>query len=110
MVAIPDGLQVAEFLGGGDDLNLVALAGEHVVIVTAMARAYTRDSGFTTVNTIPECADELAAVITTATARLMTNPGGLAYDLGGTVSIRGGFTGWTLAELFCLNRYRKRSK
>ena len=109
MALNPDGQQVAAFLGGGDDPTLVALAAEHVVIVTAMARAYTRDAGFTVVNTIPECADELAAVITTATARLLTNPGGLAYDLGGTVSIRGGFTGWTLAELFCLNRYRKRA-
>ena len=106
MAVIPSGLQVAEFLGGGDDATLVALAGEHVPIVTAMAKAYTRDNGFTAPD---QCADELAAVITTATARLMTNPGGLAYDLGGTVSIRGGFTGWTLAELFCLNWYRKRA-
>lgn len=108
MAFIPNGQEVAEFLGGGDDPNLVALAGEHVLIVTAMARAYTRDAGFSAEH--GECADELAAVITTATARMMTNPGGLAYDLPGTVSIRGGFTGWTLAELFCLNRHRKRSR
>lgn len=98
------GQTVADFLGGGDDPTLVALAEQHATIVTAMARAYTRDQGFTG----PEPADDIAAVITTATARLVANPAQIASDVG-SVSLRGGFTGWTLAETFVLNRYRKRS-
>ncbi|MFD3038352.1 hypothetical protein [Mycolicibacterium senegalense] len=98
------GQDVADFLGQGTDTTLVALAQEHATIITAMARAYTRDRGFTGT----EPADDIAAVITTATARLVANPEQIPTDIG-SVSIRGGFTGWTLAELFVLNRYRKRA-
>lgn len=98
------GQDVADFLGQGTDTTLVALAQEHATIITAMARAYTRDRGFTGT----EPADDIAAVITTATARLVANPEQIPTDIG-SVSLRGGFTGWTLAELFVLNRYRKRA-
>ncbi|OBB01714.1 hypothetical protein A5668_23280 [Mycolicibacterium fortuitum] len=98
------GQDVADFLGQGTDTTLVALAGQAVPIITAMVRAYTRDRGFTGT----EPADDIAAVITTATARLVANPEQIPTDIG-SVSIRGGFTGWTLAELFVLNRYRKRA-
>ncbi|TXI61975.1 hypothetical protein [Mycolicibacterium mageritense] len=98
------GQQVADFLGQGTDTTLVALAGQHATIITAMARSYTRDQGFTG----SEPADDIAAVITTATARLVANPEQIPTDIG-SVSLRGGFTGWTLAELFVLNRYRKRA-
>lgn len=98
------GQQVADFLGQGGDTTLVALAGQHATIITALARSYTRDQGFAGA----EPADDIAAVITTATARLVANPEQIPTDIG-SVSIRGGFTGWTLAELFVLNRYRKRA-
>jgi hypothetical protein len=98
------GQDVADFLGQSDDMGLVALAGEHVDVITAMVKAYTRDNGFTA----GEPADELAAVITTATARLVANPEQLETSVGGTY-VRGGFAGWTLAETFVLNRYRKRA-
>lgn len=98
------GRDVAEFLGQGDDAEFVALAGEHVTIATAMTRAYTRGGGFT--ETEPN--EELAAVITTATARLLANPGQVDYSIGGT-RIGRGFQGWSLAETFVLNRYRKRA-
>lgn len=104
-MSAPDGADVAAFLGQGDDPELVALAGQHVTIVTAMARAYTRDNGFTG----NEPADDIAAVITTATARLVANPEQIATTTG-SVAVNGGFTGWTLAELFVLNRYRKRAQ
>jgi hypothetical protein len=51
-------------------------------------------------------------VITTAAARFITNPGQLSHtDASGPFSrnVVGGFTGWTLAEQFVLNRYRKRA-
>lgn len=100
-----DGTTVAAFLGQGDDTALVALAGQHVTIVTAMARAYTRGNGFGAA----EPNDEIAAVITTATARLVANPEQINTTTG-SVAINGGFTGWTLAELFVLNRYRKKAQ
>lgn len=104
-MAAPDGADVAAFLGQGDNPELVALAEQHATIVTAMARAYTRDNGFTG----NEPADDIAAVITTATARLVANPEQIATTTG-SVAVNGGFTGWTLAELFVLNRYRKRAQ
>lgn len=101
-----DAQQVADFLGRGTDTTVVAAAGETLPIITAMARAYTRDQGFDPATGEP--AEDVAAVLVTATARLMANPEQIATDVG-DVSIRGGFTGWSLAELFVLNRYRKRA-
>ncbi|QUD84604.1 hypothetical protein J8M97_08500 [Gordonia polyisoprenivorans] len=99
------GQTVAAFLGQGDDTTLVALAEQHASIVTAMARAYTRGNGFNGAD--PN--DEIAAVITTATARLVANPEQIPTTTG-SVAVNGGFTGWTLAELFVLNRYRKKAQ
>lgn len=99
------GQQVADFLGQGDNPGLVALAGEHVAIITAMARAYTRDNGFD-VDGFPN--DDIAAVITTATARLVANPEQNRHSVGGVQQLDG-FKGWSLAETFVLNRYRKRA-
>lgn len=104
MVAVT-GQRVADFLGGGDDSSLVTLAGNHADVVTQLAKAYTRDQGFT--DGAPN--DEIAAVITAATARLVANPEQLPSDFG-TVSIRGGFSGFTLTEQIVLNRYRKRAQ
>ncbi len=98
------GYDVAAFLGQGDDTALEALADQHVPIVTALARSYTRGNGFTAGSP----AEDVAAVIVTATARLMANPEQLGYQRG-SVSLAGGFTGWSLAETFVLNRYRKRA-
>ena len=104
-MSAPSGADIAAFLGQGDDEQLVALAGQHVTIITAMARAYTRGNGFTDA----EPNDEITAVITTATARLIANPEQLATTTG-SVTVNSGFVGWSLAELFVLNRYRKRAQ
>ena len=103
-VHIPTGEDIAEFLGQSDDPAVAALAGEHIVIITAMARAYTRGKGFYG----NDVADDIAAVLTTATARLVANPEQLHYAAG-AARISGAFNGWTLAETFVLNRYRKRA-
>ena len=95
------GQRVADFLGQGDDAGIVALAGEIVPVVTELARAYTRDRGFTA----GEPNANIAAVIVTASARLTANPEQLSTDIG-SESIRGGFNGWTLAERAALDRYR----
>lgn len=103
-MALVTGQDVADFLGQGIDTTLVALAQEHVVIVTAMVKAYTRDNGFTD----GEPGDDLAAVITTATARLVSNPGQLRYGVA-DVQMNDAFQGFSLAETFVLNRHRKRA-
>lgn len=105
-VAAPDGSDVAAFLGQGDDAELVTLAGQHVKTIATMARSYTRGKGFSEMN---DPSDDIAAVIITATARLIANPEQIAYETG-SVKMRGGFQGWSLAELSVLNRYRKRSQ
>lgn len=104
-MAAVTGQSVANFLGQGDDGSLVTLAGNHVGIVTQMARAFTRDGGFS--DGVPN--EEIASVITTAAARLVANPEQLSSTVG-TVSIRGGFSGWTLTERSVLNRYRKQAQ
>lgn len=107
-MAAVTGQEVADFLGRGDDLTVVALAEGHASAVTMMAKAYTRGRGFTD----DEPNAEIEAVIVCATARLTTNPGQLPVDnsIGPFIhSIRGGFTGWTLAEQAVLNRYRARA-
>lgn len=98
------GQRVADFLGGGSDSNLVTLAENHAQILTNMCLAYTRGAGFS--NGEPN--DQIASVIVTAAARLVSNPEQIPTDVG-AVSTRGGFTGFNLAELFVLNRYRKQA-
>lgn len=101
---MPTAQDVADFLGQGEDQTALALAGESLPIITAMARAYTRNNGFDDAG--PN--EEIAAVITAATARLMANPEQTHYRVG-NVSFQSAFTGWTLAEQFVLNRYRKKA-
>lgn len=96
------GQDVADFLGQGNDDTVVALAGQHLAIITAMAHAYTRGNGFE--DGYPN--DDVAAVLVTATARLMGNPDQTNYRVG-NISYQSHFQGWTLAETFVLNRYRR---
>ena len=104
-MAAVTGQRVADFLGGGSDTNLVTLAENHAHVVTHMCRAYTRDGGFT--DGVPN--DEIASVIVTAAARLASNPQQIANDVG-TVSMRGGFQGFSFTERLVLNRYRKKAR
>lgn len=97
---------VVAFLGQSDNPEMLELAQQHLPIITAMAKAYTRGGGFT-MGDQPN--QEVAAVITTATARLLANPEQLRYQAG-SVQINDSFRGWTLAESFVLNRYRRRAR
>lgn len=81
-----------------DDVELLAQATEAVTAVRAMTTAYCRGGG----------GDGIEEVIVSASARLLANPEGIPYD-SGSYSIRGAFTGFTLAEQFVLNRWRKRA-
>lgn len=80
-----------------------------LTIITAMASAYTRGQGFTA--GAPN--DEIRAVILTASARLISNATGLLYNqVEGPSQIQysSAFSGWTVAELLVLNRYRRRAQ
>ena len=90
---------------GTDAAAVAALA---VPLVTEMAKGYTRGQGFTA--DVPN--DDIAAVITTASARFVgnTKQTSMVKTTGPfTADLRSYFSGWTLAELFVLNRYRKRA-
>lgn len=79
--------------------------------ITALAKAYTRGRGFTDSGPHPD----ISAAIVTAAARLVSNPRQIPVEFpagpgGSTRVFRGGFTGWSLAELAALNRYRVRAQ
>ena len=99
---------VAKFLGRDGDPSVLALAGQHLPIVTAMVRAYVQGNGFAGV--LDDPSQDLAAVIVTSTARYVMNPAGTITEAMGPFSVRyGQFNGWTLPELAILHQYRKRS-
>lgn len=103
----PSPQDVAAFLGRGDDSTVVALAAEHLPVVTAMVKAYTRGNGF---DDTGAAADDLAAVIVSSTARLVMNPSHTVEENAGPFSVRPGvFNGWTLPELAILHTYRRRT-
>jgi len=91
---------------------LVADGGDSeltVPLISAMARAYTRGRGF---DDTGEPCEEVAAVIYLAAARFISNPKQTSQSLTAgpyVLDQRSFFTGWTLAEMFVLNRYRKRA-
>jgi len=92
----------------GDDTQ--AIADIAVPLITTLAKAYTRSNGFTG----NEPNDDIAAVITTASARFVANPkqASEAKTVGPFVLDRRsrGFEGWTIAEQLVLNRYRVRAQ
>lgn len=105
-MSAPTAADLVKFLGHDTaDTALVAQASAALTTVGAMVDAYCRGKHR---NTSGEPRTGVNEVILTAAARLLTNPEQLPMDIG-DVSIRGGFTGFTLVELAVLNRYRKRS-
>lgn len=77
-------------------------------IVTALASSYTRGMGF---DADGAPADDLRAVILSASARLLTNISGVQAESLGPFSVRyGDGFGWTVAEQCVLNRYRVRAQ
>lgn len=107
---IVDGHDVAAFLGAPEDTALVNLANRSLDVIAGLARAYTRDNGFMGDDIVVK--PDLRSVLITATARLMANPDQVdqTHIVGPfTDKIGAGFSGWSLAELAVLNRYRKRA-
>ncbi len=101
---VPDTMvgRVVAFLGQPPGrTRFEAQVAEHLAVVTSLAHAYTRGSGF--ISGLPS--PSVQAVIVSATARLVANPEQLESQVG-TVALRSGFKGWSLAELAVLNAWR----
>lgn len=104
-MAAPTASELGAFVGtelNADQANAV------ISVVTAMASAYTRGRGFTE----GEPNNDVRAVILSAAARLVTDPSQITTDrqMGPfRVSYRP-FEGWSMAELYVLNRYRERAR
>lgn len=103
--AEPEVLAVRAFLGSTDASD-ATIAARYAFQKQAVL-AYTRGAGFTEGQ--PNA--DLSAVVLSATARDVANPGYLASTTDGpfqrTYTRNGG--GWTLQELAALNRWRKRA-
>src|SRR5687767_4459132 len=106
MESPPTGQDVANFLGRGSDTAFVALCNVHVPLVTAFVRSYVRGQGFDQYDDMEE---DLRAVIITATARLVVNPSQQIFEAADSYQARGSFSGWSLAEIGILHRYRRRT-
>lgn len=95
-------------LDTSDEVEL-AQAEEVVKTITLMVKAYTRGRGFTLDDDGNQViTDDIQSVILTASNRYIANPSGLLYRAG-SEQISSVFSGWTLAETFVLNNYRRRS-
>jgi hypothetical protein len=84
-------------------------AASVLAIITAQARSYCRDVGFT--DGFPSDEIKFGAILPAA-ARMLAHPRqiGMSETLGPqAVDYRTGFTGWSLAELGVLNRFRVRA-
>lgn len=83
------------------------LVEQHLPVVMAQVRTYTRGRGFSDAGH-PDV--NLRAVIVSATARSMSNPTGAgSLRLGNMTTNPGIYAGWTLPELAILHGYRRRS-
>ncbi len=94
-------------VNGADVTALTAQPADNaVLLVTELARGYTRGRGFW-----PDGAPgaDVAAVIVVAAARLAANTGQTPATAGG-LTIGVGWSGWSLAEQMVLNRYRARAQ
>lgn len=104
MVALPTAASLTAFLDWpADD---AARIDPHLLTVTAFVRSYVRDVGFDATG----CEPDLAAVITTATARSVANPTHVVREEAGNWSaVPARFEGFTLVEQAVLHRYRRRA-
>ena len=75
-------------------------------IVTAQVKSYTRGNGW--VGDQP--AEDIKAVILTVAARLLVNPTQAKAEGMDALTVTHAAPGFTIPELFVLNRYRDRAK
>lgn len=98
---------VARFLGHPDNPQILALAAEHVRVVTTFVWAYTRGHGF---DAQEQPNKALADVIVSCTARHLVNPSQHQREaLGAQTVTYANINGFTLPEQAVLHLYRKRA-
>lgn len=97
--------RVARYVGRAGDQQTVETAAGQVPIVAEFVRGYTRDNGWDDDYPVPA----LRAVIVAATGRLVLNPEQVRqYSAGDYSETPAVLLGFTLAEQYVLNRYRRR--
>lgn len=104
---VPAYTDLQNFLGENATVNPTQGAAL-IAYVTQLVSAYTRGAGFTA--GVPNA--DLWQVILGASARIWAHPRQLALDSTQgqeSVSWRGSFNGWTVAETFVLDRSRIRA-
>jgi hypothetical protein len=107
LVPLPVGTDVIAFLGWPTDAAINAQATQHVGMVTAAVRAYTRGRGFAITGQVPE---ELAAVIVSATARSLSNPAqSRRIEAGSLTETPGSLASFSVLECLVLNGFRRRA-
>jgi len=106
-MSAPTAETVAAYLGKADEVAIVSLAQQHLPIVTAFVRAYTRGGGFDETG-IP--GPDVEVVIITACARLTSNPEQVSrYQTADYAENPATLHGFTLPELAVLHLYRRRT-
>ena len=104
--------RVVAFMGRTGDTALEALADDHVGVVSEYVNAYVRGNGPVR-NGLGlgelDFPPDLAAVVVTATARLLNNPAQLESESADGYATRGNFSSFSLAEQAILHRYRRRA-
>lgn len=106
---LPTPQEVADHLQW-NPADSAAQISPHLSSVTAMVRSYTRGAGFKQTTEGPFVQEDIAAVIVAATCRSANNPAQVTREeIGSWNSVPGKFEGYTLAEQFVLNNYRRRT-
>lgn len=105
----PTALELQKYLEDGASQPDLEQAQQVIDMAGAYVQAYTRGRG-----RLPdgEWRDGVGEVVMSVAARLAANPNIISWrnQAGNFSQHRGeGFTGFTLAEQFVLNRYRKQS-
>lgn len=104
----PTAEEVAAFLGWEPDT--ADQIEPHLASVTAFVKGYTRGVGFTATTEGTYVAEGVAAVIVTATCRSVSNPAQVVREeIGEYNAVPARFEGYTLAEQYVLNNYRRRT-
>jgi len=107
---LPTPQEVAAFLQWDPATDAERIA-PHLASVTTFVRSYVRGRGFKAVSSQPDwLPEDIAAVIVQATARSVTNPEqATRVEIGGYSAVPAKFDGFTIAEQFVLNQYRRRT-
>ena len=97
--------ELGAFLGRTVD---TAQAEAIITMVTSLAESYTRGVGFED----GEPNSQIAAVVLGASARVISNPRGIEITEArgpDSAAFRGAFGSWSVSEMYCLNRFRRRA-